>query len=139
VVQFYLTHYTGKADTVAHVPERCYVGSGFNPKDPQTETWSLGPRNINVRHITFQHQTAVREACDVVYFFHTNGRYESNSLRVRATLQNLRERYGYYTKIELMCGVGDRRISQPVMQEFLTHALPALEQALPDPQQYGWN
>jgi hypothetical protein len=136
VMQFYLTHYTGKADTVAHIPERCYVGSGFTPRDPGNENWSVGNRTLGVRHITFEHQTAIRQACDVAYFFHTNGRYESDSLRVRATLQNLFERYGYYTKIELMCGTGNRKVSQPVMQEFLTHALPALEEALPDWEQY---
>src|SRR4051794_1116684 len=41
VIQFYLTHYTGKADTVAHIPERCYVGSGFDPLHPESETWSI--------------------------------------------------------------------------------------------------
>src|SRR5947208_2521543 len=80
-----LTYYTGKADTVAHVPERCYVGEGFDPVNPKTELWKVGERMLEVRHIQF----ARREtggAADVAYFFQCNGAYESNSLRVRARL-----------------------------------------------------
>jgi cytochrome c551/c552 len=136
-IQFYLTHYTGKADTVAHIPERCYVGSGYDPKDAKTETWSLANnRQLNVRHITFEHQSAAQIACDVAYFFHSNGSFESDSLMVRAKLQSLRARYGYYTKAELMCPTRDRRFSEPAMKDFLSHALPALEAALPDWEQY---
>src|SRR5437762_3476466 len=83
VIQFNLTHYTGKADTVAHIPERCYVGSGFDPLNPETETWTVNGKPLPVRHISFQHQTAAQRACDVVYFFNTNGHYESDSLKVR--------------------------------------------------------
>src|SRR5882672_1582097 len=58
VIQFYLTHYTGKADTVAHIPERCYVGSGFDPLNPESETWNINGKPLPIRHISFQHQTA---------------------------------------------------------------------------------
>ena len=136
VIQFYLTHYTGKADTVAHIPERCYVGSGFDPLNPESDTWKIDGRQLPVRHVTFQHQTASQRACDVVYFFHTNGHYESDSLKVRATLQDLLARYGYYTKAELMCGTSKRELSVPAMKDFLARALPAFEEALPDWNQY---
>jgi uncharacterized protein DUF3485 len=136
VIQFYLTHYTGKADTVAHIPERCYVGSGFDPLNPESDTWNIAGHPLPVRHITFQHQTASQRACDVVYFFHTNGHYESDSLKVRATLQDLLARYGYYTKAELMCGTAKRELSEPAMKDFLGRVLPSLEAALPDWNQY---
>jgi len=136
VVQFYLTHYTGKADTVAHIPERCYVGSGFDPLNPESETWTINGKPLPVRHISFQHQTAAQRACDVVYFFNTNGHYESDSLMVRATLQNLFARYGYYTKVEMMCGTPKRELSQPAMKDLLGRVLPYFEAALPDWKQY---
>jgi len=136
VIQFTLAYYTGKADTVAHIPERCYVGDGFDPINPATEKWQVGERNLEVRHITFENQTGTRGLYNVAYFFHTNGHFESDSLKVRATLQNLFARYGYYSKAELMCISTDRAASQQAMQDFLARALPAFEGALPDWKQY---
>ena len=144
VLQFTLAYYTGKADTVAHIPERCYVGDGFDPINPATETWQVGDRSLEVRHITFQNQAGNRGNHNVAYFFHTNGHYESDSLAVRATLQNLFARYGYYSKAELMCVTPgrereedkERQESQQAMTDFLNRALPSLEAALPDWSKY---
>jgi hypothetical protein len=136
VLQFTLAYYTGKADTVAHIPERCYVGDGFDPINPATEKWQVGDRNLEVRHITFENQTGQRGLYNVAYFFHTNGHFESDSLRVRATLQNLFARYGYYSKAELMCISSDRNASQQAMADFLNKALPPFEAALPDWSKY---
>jgi hypothetical protein len=133
VLSVAMTYYTGKADTVAHIPERCYVGEGFDPENPQTELWGLD-RNLSVRHIKFHSTT--RLPCDVAYFFHTNGHYESDSLTVRATLQNLLARYGYYAKVELMCTTEDQAASAKAMQDFLSQALPSVERVLPDWAQY---
>jgi hypothetical protein len=134
VVTVGLTYYTGKADTVAHIPERCYVGGGFDPSNAATERWGLG-RNLAVRCITFESQAAPIP-CNVSYFFHVNGSYESDSLAVRAALQNLFARYGYYAKVELMCVTRDRPASDKSMQDFLTVALPSIESALPEWSQY---
>lgn len=136
VLQFNLAYYTGKADTVAHIPERCYVGDGFDPINPATEKWQIGDRSLEVRHITFENQTGSRVPCNVAYFFHTNGHFESDSLKVRATLQNLLARYGYYSKAELMCVSSDRNASQQAMADFLGRALPAFEADLPDWSKY---
>ena len=48
---------------------------------------------------------------DVAYFFQCNGAYESSSLRVRARLQDLFARWGYYAKVELMTQSGDSAAS----------------------------
>ena len=136
VLQFTLAYYTGKADTVAHIPERCYVGDGFDPINPATENWQIGERTLEVRYITFENQTGARVPCNVAYFFNTNGHFESDSLKVRATLQNLFARYGYYSKAELMCVSNDRTASQQAMADFLARALPPFEAALPDWSKY---
>ena len=136
VLQFTLAYYTGKADTVAHIPERCYVGDGFDPINPATEKWQIGERSLEVRYITFENQTGARVPCNVAYFFNTNGHFESDSLKVRATLQNLFARYGYYSKAELMCVSNDRTTSQQAMADFLARALPPFEAALPDWSKY---
>jgi hypothetical protein len=41
IISFAVTYYTGKADTVAHIPERCYTADGYEPTETQTEMWDL--------------------------------------------------------------------------------------------------
>lgn len=134
VVRFAITYYTGKADTVAHIPERCYVGEGFDPENPATEAWGAG-RDLSVRYITFNSPTSPIPR-HVAYFFHVNGGYQSDSLAVRRVLQDLFARYGYYAKVELLCVAKDREASKKSMQAFLAEALPAVESALPDWKQF---
>lgn len=138
VMDLSLTYYTGKADTVAHVPERCYVAGGYDPVDPQTETWNCDGRRLDVRHIRFMNQSSAvtAEPVNVAYFFNTNGGYEANSLLVRATLQDLFARHGYYAKVELMSVSAERDRSRAAMERFLGTALPHIEKALPDWNQY---
>lgn len=137
IVNLGLTYYTGKADTVAHIPERCYIGDGFDIlASPATLSWGLD-RDLSVRHIVFEGQ-AGQPPCEVVYFFHVNGRYEADSLRVRSALQSLLQRYGYYAKIELMVMLNSTAMTaRSSMQDFLAVALPHIEAALPDWRQYG--
>ena len=134
VVQLGLTYYTGKADTVAHVPERCYAGGGYDPVNPGEEPWGLG-RELWVRTIGFESQ-ASRQGVSVAYVFHANGHYEPNSLKVRAALQDLFQRHGYYAKIELSCNTRDSGAATASMKRLLEQALPSIEQALPDWEQY---
>jgi len=143
VLRVSLTYYTGKADTVAHIPERCYVGDGFDTVNSRNETWPLGrglggvestplPQELRVRFITFEGERD-NIPRHVAYFFHVNGRYEADSLAVRAQLQNLFARYGYYAKVELMCIADNRSVAdvKQSMQDFLRSALPRIEAALP--------
>ena len=122
VLSVALTYYTGKADTVAHIPERCYVGDGFDPVNPSDETWTLSlsrqPKTqevvpLPVRCITFEGERD-RVQRHVAYFFQVNGRYIADSLGVRAQLQDLFARYGYYAKVELMCTTPKRDQAQSV-------------------------
>ena len=153
VISMAITYYTGKVDTVPHVPERCYVADGFQPSNPQTLTWNLGEsapgnaRQVPVRFINFEDQTTrgLQNRC-VSYFFHANGRYEQDPNRVRIRLQNLTERYAYFAKVELMTllpprpGATDNdplrqldlKEASSSMQSFLTSALPEVEKLLPD-------
>ena len=104
-----LTYYTGMVDTVAHVPERCYVADGYEVKEYTDIDRTLGnyadgsPRKLAFRFISFDDQTGTqRVSRNVGYVFHVDGVYDCNSLGVRAKLQNLLEPYGYYAKVELM-------------------------------------
>lgn len=157
VMSLAVTYYTGKVDTVPHVPDRCYVADGFQPSRYDVNQWELGKyatgaeRRVPVRFIDFEDQTAREQQnrC-VTYFFHANGEYEDSPLVVRQKLQSLFERYGYFAKIEVMTLLPqaraaaaperaarheqDRQAAAVAMQRFLTAALPSVERLLPD-----WN
>ncbi|MGE5609905.1 MAG: exosortase-associated EpsI family protein [Bacillota bacterium] len=138
VLSLALTYYTGKVDAVDHIPERCYLGGGFEQVgEPETKRWSIGDRAMDVRFLSFERKIAnVPVRRDVAYFFQVNGSYESHSWAVRAALQNLFARYGYYAKVELAALGNDSEASAEAMRRFLTAALPHVEKALPDWKQY---
>ena len=142
-----LTYYTGMVDTVAHVPERCYVADGFDVSEYTDIERTLGnypdgsPRKLKIRFLSFDDQTGTqRVSRNVGYVFHVDGVYDCDSLGVRAKLQNLLEPYGYYAKVELMTQApayksqdsAARDDSINAMSDFMTAALPDIEKCLPD-------
>lgn len=155
VLRLAVTYYTGKVDTVPHVPERCMVADGFQPSKWVTPKWHLGdyspgnPRDVTVRFIDFEDQTSrgAQNRC-VTYFFHANGRYEEDPNEVRRRLQDLRTKYAYFAKIEVLTllptplkeALDSERQQQKArdaaaeaVQRFLTVSLPEVEKLLPDP------
>ena len=153
VLNLAITYYTGKVDTVPHVPDRCYVADGFQPTVYDKKNWMLGdyqkgsPRTVPVRFIDFEDLTTrgSQNRC-VTYFFHANGRYMDDPNEVRIALQDLFAKYGYFAKIEVMTLLParpgatqgdplkdkDRKGAAGAMQRFLTEALPDVEKMLPD-------
>src|SRR5207248_3163645 len=91
VINVAVTYYTGGADTVAHIPDRCYIADGYAPSEYETPKWLVKNaggdlREIPVRFINFEDQTGGLRGMvtkSVAYFFHVNGRYESDPLGVR--------------------------------------------------------
>jgi hypothetical protein len=144
VIHLGLTYYTGLVDTVAHIPDRCYIADGYEPNSYSVPTWNLGPDAagkyfpLPVRLISFDDATGNNRISKcVAYVFHTNGHYESDPLGVRQTLEDLTERYGYYAKIELMVlvpSVNDADVANASasMADFLGSARPQIEACLPD-------
>jgi hypothetical protein len=155
VIRVGVTYYTGLVDTVAHVPERCYVADGFEVKDYEKVPVTLGtypdgsPRSLTFRFVGFEDQAGLvhveRVARNVGYVFHCNGSYTSDPFEVRARLQNLLEPYGYYAKIEMMTAAplpvglyhnvfdaNNHDASIAAMESFLKETLPDIEKCLPD-------
>lgn len=155
VLRAAITYYTGLVDTVAHVPERCYVADGFEVKSHDDYQMTLkhpGGETTAVpfRFVSFQDSSNLgAEVADVSrnvgYVFHCNGAYENDHLAVRARLQNLFEPYGYYAKLELMTAVvpspaarqyaidaNDKDDSKEAMVDFMTQMLPEFEKCMPD-------
>lgn len=141
VVNLGITYYTGLVDTVAHIPDRCYIADGYEPTSYLIPTWPIaagiaGRKNdpdVQVRFINFEDQVGrTHMKRSVSYFFNVNGHFESDPLGVRRSLENLWQKYGYYMKIETMTLIQNKDKSAAVMQDFLTAILPHVEQCLPD-------
>ena len=134
VINFAVTYYTGLVDTVAHVPDRCYVADGYEPKTWQELNWEIDEqRPVEVRLIHFEDGSGRSAATrSVAYFFHVNGNFQSSPNAVRLALQNLFERHGYYAKVEVMTLVGDPTVSARVMTDFLSSVMPEVRKSLPD-------
>ena len=136
VVNLAVTYYTGLVDTVAHVPDRCYVADGYEPKPGEDKfvKWEIDNGNpVEVRLITFEDGSGRSGATrSVAYFFHVNGNFQSSPNAVRLALQNLFERHGYYAKVEVMTLIRDQSVSARVMQDFLSTAMPEVRKSLPD-------
>lgn len=142
VLNMAVTYYTGMVDTVAHIPDRCYIADGFQPTNYEQPEWSAGkyndgsPRDVQVRFINFEDQTGARSSIprSVSYLFHVNGRYQCDPIQVRIALQGLQERYAYYSKVELMMLLQDQNLAATTKADFLSYALPEIEKCWPD-----WN
>jgi hypothetical protein len=145
VVNMGLTYYTGLVDTVAHIPDRCYIADGYEPSNYEKPNWNVAPpgappQPLGVHFISFEDQTGNNRVPKfVAYFFQVNGEYQSDPLEVRIRLQNLMQRYGYYAKIELMTVNKERQMQEvdsqtaaDMMTQFLVAAKPEIEKCLPD-------
>ena len=144
LVHVHATYYTGLVDTVAHIPDRCMVADGYQPagyerRDGPPQYADGKPRDLAYRFITFEDITGrSRVTRNVGYLFQVNGKYTDDPLGVRAELQKLWERYGYYAKLELMteqpgkAEANAREKSAKAMTEFLAALVPEAEQRLPD-------
>lgn len=136
IVHLMVTYYTGMADTVAHVPDRCYIADGYDVASADELAWPVSGKTV--RYLTFEDATTSlsRVRKNVAYCFSVNGQWVADPIDVRRVLGNLFSKYGYYAKIELMTQQLDRDKAAVVMDAFLSEALPAVQNALPDWDQY---
>ncbi len=135
IVHLMVTYYTGMADTVSHVPDRCYIADGYDVASADTVNWKASGKTM--RYLTFEDESgAGRVRKNVAYCFSVNGDWAADPLDVRRIMGNLFAKYGYYAKIELMTQQVDRDKGAAAMDQFLTAALPAIQKSLPDWTQY---
>jgi len=142
-----VTYYTGLVDTVAHIPERCYVASGYEQvtKDVvpmRADGFADGKaRDLKFTFINFDDQTNQEHGVFVAYFFQVNGKYTEDPIEVRRTLQDLTEKYGYYAKVEIKAASNDtaRTLTpeyhaavEKAIEDFIGAGLPEIEKRLPD-------
>jgi len=115
----FVTYYTGNPDKVPHVPDWCYVGSG-GIVDKKHEVVITAPDcgvaedgdqlKIRVLEIKIPRQgmglTEFRRKI-VAYVFRVNGTYACTRTQVRMKQRNRKDRYAYFSKVEVWFEGGD--------------------------------
>jgi hypothetical protein len=138
----FITYYTGEPDKVPHVPEVCYQGGGsLVEKREDTEISIPGKagqsERIPIRVLEMDMPgTWNAENRTVIYFFGVNGDYLNDRNQVRRRLNNLRDRYAYFSKVEVSfinSRPGDTEKLVGDMERFCQKLMPVLrEEHWPD-------
>lgn len=153
----HVAYYTGTADTVPHVPTRCYTASGVLPLNTIEQTLALNgagytlmadgrtrvqladqavtlsQRDVAATTFTYGHAQDSDFQSNVLYFFAANGKFLPTPELVRTHSWNPADEYAYYCKIEVnLPGVGDRAEAARLTSRFLSVMLPRIMACLPD-------
>ncbi len=138
----FVTYYTGSADTVPHVPDDCYRGSGFDvvSETQDSITITAGGREVvvplHILEFRKARQFIEQRSRIVIYTFHANGQFRNDRTAVRLVLGSLSERYAYHSKLELSMDLDARTTKAQAiasLKEFCRVVTPVLlEEHWPD-------
>lgn len=111
-IHLFITYYTGKPDQVPHVPEACYLGSGYRVEgdsDIMVSIPALGDNfKIPVKLVEFKKTGLLGQSNQVVmYTFNTNGQFCAGRRGVQMVVGDPRVKYAYFSKLELSFGNRD--------------------------------
>jgi hypothetical protein len=100
----FITYYE-LPDKVPHVPEECYMGSGFQRLASDSVTLGLGTQEIPVRYLVFTGTDSdywqKSTKFPVLYLFRVNKGYVNSREDVRLVLnENIRGKHSYFCKVE---------------------------------------
>ena len=131
-VQLFVTYDTGGQNLVPHVPDECRLGAGYQPARPHEnrdialDGASIGA-DVPLRVCTFV-KTAVfqRDEQTVVYLFHSNGSFAATRDAVRILFNDPRDRFGYFSKVEISFPNASREESVKGAAKLLSKFLPVL-------------
>jgi hypothetical protein len=100
----FITYYE-LPDKVPHVPEECYMGSGFQRLASESVTLSFGAQTIPARHLVFTSMESnywqKSTKFPILYFFRVNKDYVNSREDARLVLnKNIRGKHSYFCKVE---------------------------------------
>jgi hypothetical protein len=100
----FITYYE-LPDRVPHVPEECYMGSGYQRLASDSVTFEMGTRKIPARYLVFtgigSDYWKKSTKFSILYFFRANGDYVNSREDVRLVLnENIRGKHSYFSKVE---------------------------------------
>lgn len=148
-VRWYLSvyYYTGLADTVPHVPERCQVAGGNTRVGGATVSlpvpegiWAPDAPGLNWgASVPWRRADFVRpDGRKIVefYTFSLNGRPEPDWTDVRLSLTAPWTKYVYFAKIQFgpLFAVRDHEAANELAEEFAACAVPEVGKILPSPE-----
>lgn len=118
----FVTYFTGQPDMVPHRPEECRAAGGSILKHSEVTRIEVkhadGNVKIPIRVLEFEpptrHGVTPGARMFVLYFFYTNGRYVTTRQGVKDAVWTLRDRFAYYSKIEMSFS---NNIGQPANRE----------------------
>jgi len=133
VAHLFVTYDTGGVNLVPHTPDECRLGAGYQPAQPHENVEVNVPHlardlaSIPVRLCTFV-KTAVfnREEVSVVYTFHCDGRFVATRSGVRLLINDLTNRYAYFSKVEVSFPRATREQSLQGAAKLFDRLLPVL-------------
>jgi hypothetical protein len=131
-VDLNVTYYSGGHNLVPHTPEACMVGGGYNPvrleyMDVHVPGLGLADDRLPVRVCTFGRTKVFNEEqFEVVYTFYCNGRYVATRDAVRVLLNNPKDRYAFFSKVEVSFPGATREDSVRGTEKLLARVLPVL-------------
>lgn len=105
-----VTYYTGGQNLVPHTPDVCMVGGGYaGTCEPETIGIKSFDLELPIRVCTFRKlELGSPGDINVVYTFYCNGRFQVSSRFVRARLNEPRNQYAYFSKVEISLGSATR-------------------------------
>lgn len=108
-VNLFVTYYTGQPDPVPHVPDACYVGSGYIIESAENTTLQVSglgaSGEVPIRMLTFVKSGIFGEDnMPVAYTFHCNGKFVATRQGVRTAVNNPLDSQAYYSKVEVRFG-----------------------------------
>jgi len=130
IVDLLVTYYSGGVELVPHTPDVCYLGSGYNPtqahENKQVELPSLGA-TVPIRVCSFI-KTAIfnSDETTVVYTFYCNGRFVNTRTDVRILMNDPKNAYAYFAKIEVSFPRADRASAVEGARKLFDKVLPIL-------------
>lgn len=122
----FITYYTGNPDRIPHVPEECFVGSGYEEISGERDTLQLNiersltiaeldlshasgqsdrSRQLRARYLVFAPKSSVMWGKTAkfarMYFFKVNDSYASNRIETQKVMyKNILGKYSYFSKVE---------------------------------------
>jgi hypothetical protein len=139
----FITYYE-LPDKVPHVPEQCYMGSGFQALASDSITLEVGTRKIPAKYLVF---TGVESNLwqkntkfSILYFFRVNKDYVSNREGVRFVLnKNIRGKHSYFSKVEWkFFNAGKSEMVYPGKEEAVAASQKLLSVILPILEKEHW-
>lgn len=132
----FVTYYTGEPDAVPHTPDHCYQGSGYTTDRARNTTLHIktleDAPDVPVRVLSFVKSGIFDgDKIPVLYTFHCNGRFVATAAGVRSAANNPRDKYAYFSKVEVNFGRESDANRYPSWDDALAASKRLLERVLP--------